>query len=117
MKQQTPNTLEAEQIKVLQEMKRTVRRELIKEMQEVSLRDRTITECRELANSTSQVISLLQKYNFPSMLSAADQQRYDEIMTQLSLSGLRCQVLVEESNAEDYGLFLAATPPVSNSIN
>lgn len=102
---------------LLHKIKEELRQEVLEEVEEKGLRDRVFAEYYDLANSAGRLLGLLSKYNFPVHISEEDRQVYDALMRKISVSGLRCQILVEASTESDYESFLMSTPVVSEMAN
>ena len=95
----------ADQLDLLQELKRHLRQEVLAEVMKTGLTDSIISEYRELAGSGVRLLTLLERYGFTKLLNDEDRKEFDDIMKGLSVSGLRCQ------------LFLAVTPSDSIRTN
>ena len=106
-----------DQMDLLKDLKKLLRREVLSEVLKSGLTDSIITEYRELAKQGVRLLTLLDKYGFANVLTAEDRKEFEAIMQALSVSGLRCQILVEESCQNDYEAFLAVTPSASVRAN
>jgi|GEM_PF-2958342 len=102
---------------ILHRWKEELRHEVVQDIQHTGLRQQLFAEYNNLAGATGKLLSILQKYGFPSQLQNADNSEYNELMTLLSVSGLRCQILVEESSAQEFEAILTAAAPASELIN
>jgi predicted nuclease of restriction endonuclease-like RecB superfamily len=116
MKEITTST-KSQYVEILNKWKEELRQEVMQNIHSTGLRQQLFAEYNALAATTSKLLSILQKYDFPKQLEAEDSEKYNALMSQLSVSGLRCQILVEESTAQDYEAFLTTAAPASERIN
>lgn len=116
MKEVTVNA-KSQRGEILNKWKEELRQEVMQDIHSTGLRQQLFAEYNSLAATTSRLLSILQQYEFPKQLQGQDSERYNELMSQLSVCGLRCQILVEESTAQEYEAFLTTAAPVSERIN
>ncbi len=102
---------------ILLKIKENLREEVLQGVKTVGLRQRLFTEYYDLANTTSSLLALLQRFDFAGKLQGKDKENYDAIMTRLSCCGLRTQILVEQSSAEEYQALLQKIQPASDLAN
>lgn len=104
-------------INPLQEIKDVMRLSIKAELKKSGMSETLINECRELAGNGVRLLALMEKHGFAETLDKEDRAEFNEIMQGLSLSGIRCQLLVEESYQDDYQQFLASAPAPSLRAN
>ena len=96
---------------VMGRIKEDIRQEMQGGIQSLGFRDAMIGEYGELAGAASTLIQLLQDNEIINRLTGDDLQLYNQLMRRLSLSGLRGQVLIEESHAQEYMEMLTSVDP------
>jgi len=116
MKEMTASARE-QYTEILNRWKAELRQEVMQDLSSVGLRRQLFAEYNSLAAATGKLLGILQQYGFPSQLGAEDAAEYNGLMNLLSVSGLRCQILVEEAAAQEYESFLTAAAPASDRIN
>ena len=99
------------------QLKDTLRGCVAEDIRTSGLRESMINEYYALAGSSRQLLDMLQRTGFVESLAEKDKQEYVAIMQDLSESGIRCQLLVEQSRSADTTYLLAMTPTASKSVN
>ncbi|MGE4298845.1 MAG: hypothetical protein AB7E47_12510 [Desulfovibrionaceae bacterium] len=117
MKGSATQPIATEKQELLLKIKENLREEVLAGIENMGLRESMINEYREIAGAAGQLLGLLQQYNFVNLLHNNDVAAYDQLMQRLSMSGLRCHILVEESRSVDNEALLAMAPTVSARIN
>jgi len=117
MKELTNECRKNEYHDVLDKMKQELRQEVLHEIKSVGIRQKLFSEYYDLANATGNLLFMLENENFAGRLDANTRREYDQLMSRMSKNGVRCQILVEESTAEDYGLYLQQTEAASDRLH
>ncbi|MBG0775740.1 MAG: hypothetical protein H0S85_04820 [Desulfovibrionaceae bacterium] len=117
MKSETSKNEFVEFNEIIGKLRDTLRVEVLSEIKSNGMRESMIGEYKALANAAGTLIAMLQKYDFPELLHGADSKAYEEIMRKLSLSGIRCHILVEASRSADQEAVLAMATPMSQRLN
>lgn len=102
---------------LINDLKKCLKDEVLEEVTNVGLRESMIREYKNLSRATSNLLKLLETYNFSEQLAEEDSKRYAELMGMLGMTGVRCQILVEQSRDLDNEAYLAVAPVESRAIN
>lgn len=103
--------------KLLHKIKEDLREEVLEDVKAKGLRHRLFQEYYDLAGATGALLGMLQQFSFPEQLEGDERRVYDALMTKLSCCGLRTQILLEQSNAEEYETVLNNAKPASMLAN
>lgn len=103
--------------KLLHKIKENLREEVLEDVKTKGLQQRLFKEYYDLAGTTGALLGMLQEYRFVEQLSDEERQNYDTLMTKLSCCGLRTQILLEQSTAEEYQSVLNNAKPASMLAN
>jgi hypothetical protein len=114
---ETMTSASAQYVEILKRWKEELRQEVVQDINAKGLRQQLFSEYNSLAAAAGKLLGMLQQYDFPKQLQGADNAEYNALMNLLSVSGLRCQILVEESAAQEYEAILTAAAPASERIN
>ncbi len=96
---------------MLLKIKENLREEVLQGVKSVGVQRRLFSEYYDLAGATGALLAMLQDSRFSDSLSDAAREQYDKIMTRLSCCGLRTQILLEQSTAEEFTALLRQSQP------
>ena len=102
---------------LLGQLKERLRREVREGVREMGVLDRLFAENFELAGAAGRLLELLRRYEFPRLLDEADQTEYQAVMRELSVIGLRCQLLAEESQKQNCMDYLRSTSAATGRVH
>lgn len=91
--------------------------QVLDEVINYGLRDSMINEYKELAETTSSLISLLRSTGVANILLGRAVEDYEQILAKLAMSGQRFRLLIDESSAVDEMALLAIAGDDYSTIN
>lgn len=102
---------------MLRNLKQNLRADVLEDVMSMGLRNSIIEQYKELTGAASELIGLLAQTHYAESLDAEGKRCYDQLMARLSVCGIRCQILVEESFSVDDQAFLAVAPAPTAALN